>query len=194
MATPKRSMKNKSTKDFAKEKKQFDFGEYNNVKLTFNTIEEIYNTLTEAKEDITNNYNVNTITDIDLLAQGIEVMMESFKQLEATDIQSEKKSILTLYREIFKKLFDLLSSLTNDYSNRYSIVKSKLNDLEQERKAYIEKELQAMKTNTTPGWINNSSLSMEQLMTIIGAALGGLGIQLPNGKVLIFDQNGCRFR
>lgn len=205
MATPKKPMKNKSTKDFSKKnlnkdeptKKSFDSKEYEQLK-------DMLSKVNEVKEQIDSCLKSNSepIKDLDKydFRTICSLMYECFEALEKTIYDYENSSsyhapIKSLYVEIYNKLLETIKSYQIVINKKQSILKSKLFDLEQDRKAYIEKELKAMTSNEKdPDWINNSSFSLEQLMTIISAALGGLGIQLPNGKVLVFDQNGCRFR
>ncbi len=195
MAAPKKSIKNKnkSTKiplnNINKEKKQFSFEEYEQLKDMLSKVNEVKEQIDACLES--NNEPIKDLDKYDF-STICALMHECFEALEETiygNSSSSRTPIKALYIEIYNKLLETIKSYQIVISKKQSILKSKLSDLEQDRKAYIEKELKAMRSNEKDSdWISNNSFSPEQLMTIISAALGGLGIKLSNGKVLVFDR------
>lgn len=158
MATPKkpRPSKENLNKD-EPSKKPFDFKEYEQLKDMLSKVNGVKEQIDSCLES--NNEPIKDLDKYDF-SSICSLMYECFETLGQTIYENSSSSqtpIKALYIEIYNKLLETIKSYQIVINKKQSILKSKLSDLEQDRKAYIEKELKAMRSNEKdPDWFSNT--------------------------------------
>jgi len=193
MATPKKPT-NKNPEP--KKVPEFDFKEYEKIRSLYGNVSLLMGCLKETKEKV-------AIDDLDKadfkeLSNAIQYIMSAFSGaiVNYSKTTADVKGLLSLYKEIYTKLMDRLNSLGEDYTNRYNIIKAKLEEMEEDKRKYVDfqlKGMQAVTEDTEDKEWKHGPPSFEDI--IRNLISGGLGVKFPKGKhAMIIDENGCYFK
>ena len=172
----------------------FNFDEFNKLKSIYQSVYKLKQLLAETQEKFKN-------VDVSDDTEGQIVYLCSVLRNIAlnTHNKTDAESIESLQREIHQKLLDKVNNLANDYNNREAILRFKLEDLNEQRKAYIERELKSIEDinnkQDSPEWHHlNNDEARDLLSKILGRGVQFRSKRTPNGPIMIFDENGIWFK
>jgi prefoldin subunit 5 len=191
MATPRKSTNNtKKDPTMNMPPKSFNFNEFNKYKELYKNIRQTQGVLEETKSkfqktpDSANSCN-NACTYL------LSVLQAVFNH---TNNSNDHKAIQSLYGDIYQKLIDFINNLNDDYENRAAILKTKLEDLDKQRQAYVDFELKGIEeVNNEPPESEWKHINDKDILNIIGK-LFGFQKDPSSDRRMVIDENGIWFR
>lgn len=195
MATTKKPNTNPNPGPKTNPRPSFDFQEYEKVKSLY----KINKILNQAVQEAREKYYLSTkeIEKLEFpeLRELINQIMSIFDIIRnnKNDESSDVKAVYSVYRELAKILIQQLINYSEDFNNRNNILRAKLEDLEEKKRAYIDYELRGIhecNTKDDKDWKHiNEIHDRNQLFEIFRQAFG----MPPPGRAIIIDSDGVRF-
>jgi len=187
MATPKKPNSPPPRNQEPPKKKpvtEFDFNEYEKLKVLYKNISLLKDCLKDGIEKV-KDIDESQLTNYEELTKLINFLTNVFWGIvNYTKVSSDKTGLVSLYKSICDQLVERLNGLYSDYNNRYNILRAKLDDMEEQKKAYIDFQIRGMnEVKNDPDWKQcHDGEFFDILRKVFGC--------VPKGKAIIIDSDG----